>query len=87
LADAGEGLDATETAEVAARLQNVTDASRCFLPAQEQRLIASLLPDIRDRGRARARRGITITKILDLGGDRFVLDDRQRRKQPDWTYR
>jgi hypothetical protein len=32
------------------------------------------------------RRGLTITKIVDLVHDRFVLDDRQSRKQPDWTY-
>ncbi len=73
-------------AELSARLANVTDASRCFLPAQEQRLVASLVPDMRTSALRRPARGLLITKIVDLVGDRFVLDDRQARKQPDWTY-
>ncbi len=73
-------------AEVSARLANVTDASRCFLPAQEQRLVASLVPDMRISGLRRPARGLLVTKIVDLVDGRFVLDDSQARKQPDWTY-
>lgn len=86
LLDESTALTPNAIGELTARLTTVTDSSRCFLPAQEQRLIASLVPDIRagDRGE---HRGIEITKIVDLVDDRFELDQRQRRKQPDWTYR
>ena len=72
--------------EMSARLGNVTDSARCFLPSQEQRLVRSLLPDMRSPELRTERRGLVITKIVDLDGDRFVLDDRQRLKRPDWTY-
>jgi NADH-quinone oxidoreductase subunit F len=71
-----------------ARLANVTDSARCFLPAQEQRLVTSLMADLRDPAARRGtqRRDLLITKLVDLVGDRFTLDERQRRKRPDWTY-
>ena len=88
--DALAGLDGiTEGAvygDLRARLASVTDASRCFLPSQEQRVVASLLPDMRNPHARRPARGIEITKIVDLADGRFVLDDQQSRKRPDWTY-
>ena len=66
-------------------LRHVTNASRCFLPSQEQRVVMSLLSDMRDADRG-VRRGLKLTKIVDLVGDRFVLDDTQAHKRPDWTY-
>ncbi|NNE95160.1 MAG: hypothetical protein HKN24_03950, partial [Acidimicrobiales bacterium] len=72
--------------DLRARLASVTDASRCFLPSQEQRVIASLLPDMRNPHARRPSRGIEITKIVDLDNGRFVLDHKQARKRPDWTY-
>lgn len=73
-------------AELAARLANVTDSARCFLPSQEQRLVQSLVPDMRMETLRSARRGLMITKIVDLVDDRMVLDGRQSWKRPDWTY-
>ncbi len=73
--------------EISARLANVTDSARCFLPSQEQRLVGSLLPDMRSADLRCDRRGILITKILDLVDGRFVLDQRQAAKRSDWTYR
>lgn len=73
--------------ELTARLDNVTDSSRCYLPTQEQRLVRSLIPDIIRPELAAPLRGITITKIVDLDGGQFVLDERQALKRPDWTYR
>lgn len=73
-------------AELSARLANVTDSSRCFLPAQAQRLVGSLVPDMRTRALRCPERGLSITKIVDLVDNRFVLDERQLLKQPDWTY-
>ncbi|MEM9563453.1 MAG: NADH-ubiquinone oxidoreductase-F iron-sulfur binding region domain-containing protein [Actinomycetota bacterium] len=83
-------IEAPVLGELSARLANVTDSSRCFLPAQAQRLVASLVPDMRDPTLRTPKRGLLITKIVDLvagdGGGRFALDERQRRKRPDWTY-
>ena len=71
-----------------ARLANVTDAARCYLPTQAQQVVASLLPDLRDPA-ARAgthHRGLLVTKLIDLVDGRFVVDERQARKRRDWTY-
>ena len=80
-------LEPSAAGELSARLANVTDSSRCFLPAQEQRLVTSLLPDIRTPELRQPSRGIEITKIVRLTADRFELDESQARKQPDWSYR
>ncbi len=68
------------------RLGAVTDAARCYLPTQEQRVIESLIPEMRASRAQAERRDLLITKIVDLVGDRFSLDDKQRLKQPDWTF-
>jgi NADH:ubiquinone oxidoreductase subunit F (NADH-binding) len=80
-------LETSATGELSARLANVTDSSRCFLPTQEQRLVTSLLPDIRTPELRQPPRHMNISKILRLTADRFDLDESQARKQPDWTYR
>ncbi len=71
---------------ISGRLTGITDAARCYLPTQEQRVVTSLIPEMRGDRPGTERRGLTITKIVDLVGDRFVLDESQRRKQPDWTF-
>jgi NADH:ubiquinone oxidoreductase subunit F (NADH-binding) len=82
------GGGARELAAVDARLGNVTDAARCFLPSQEQLVVGSLMAELRDPAsrQGTSRRDLAITKLVDLDGERFVLDERQRRKRPDWTY-
>jgi NADH:ubiquinone oxidoreductase subunit F (NADH-binding) len=78
--------------QIGARLLTVTDANRCFLGEQEQRVIGSLL-------RAFAEDFVThlegasptppppIPKLVDIRPDgTAVYDERQERKQPDWTY-
>ena len=86
LDELGDQTESRLFAQLMARLANVTDASRCFLPSQEQRLVASLVPDIRDPMIRAGRRGLLVTKLVDLVDGRFVLDERQARKRPDWTY-
>ena len=87
LLDVGTDVPPPEVlAELSARLANVTDGARCFLPTQEQRLVTSLVADMRTAALRTAERGLLITKILDLADNRFVLDERQARKRPDWTY-
>ncbi|MEM9610479.1 MAG: NADH-ubiquinone oxidoreductase-F iron-sulfur binding region domain-containing protein [Actinomycetota bacterium] len=85
---ADEGGDARRIAVIDARLVGVTDASRCYLPTQEQRVVGSLLPDMRDpqARRGTSHRGLLVTKLVDLVGDRFLVDLAQARKRPDWTY-
>jgi NADH-quinone oxidoreductase subunit F len=69
-----------------ARLGTVTDAARCYLPSQEQRVVRSLLPAVLDPAQRGTLRNLLVTKVVDLDGGRFVLDQRQRYKRPDWTY-
>ena len=70
---------------LSARLNTVNDAARCYLPTQEQRVIASLLTDIRD-GVQGEQRDLLIAPLLDLVDGRFVVTERHRLKRPDWTY-
>jgi NADH-quinone oxidoreductase subunit F len=77
---------------IGARLLTVTDSNRCFLGAQEQRVIGSLLRSFPEDFVAHLE-GATSTevpvvpKLLDILPDgTAVYDDRQDRKRPDWTY-
>jgi NADH-quinone oxidoreductase subunit F len=88
----GEGSD-RELDMITERLRIVADANRCYLPVQEQKLVSSVLrsfpEDIASHlaGRCMSTRShIPIPKILDLADGAVVYDERQERKQPDWTY-
>jgi hypothetical protein len=71
---------------LAARLSRIDDAARCYLPTEEQRVLGSLIPEIRAGTRRVAEQAVSMTTLVDLVGDRFTLDERQLRKRPDWTY-
>jgi NADH-quinone oxidoreductase subunit F len=77
---------------IGARLLTVTDSNRCFLGAQEQRVIGSLLrsfPEdfVAHLEGATAAHPPMVPKLLDILPDGTpVYDERQGRKQPDWTY-
>lgn len=88
---AGRGTD-HDVEVIGARLVTVTDANRCYLPVQEQRLIGSLLRAFPEdfaahlEGRAPSAEA-RIPKIVDLLDDgTAVWDERQATKRPDWTY-
>jgi NADH:ubiquinone oxidoreductase subunit F (NADH-binding) len=78
-------------------LAKVTDGSRCYLAAQEQQLVGSiiekfpgefeehLLPDGLLVGCPRPRH-LLVPKLVDLRDGVAVYDERQARKRPDWTY-
>ena len=78
-------------------LAKVTDGSRCYLAAQEQQLVGSiiekfpgefeehLLPDGLVVGCPRPRH-LLVPKLVDLRDGVAVYDERQARKRPDWTY-
>jgi len=76
------------------RLRVVADANRCYLPVQEQNLIASILghypEDIAAHlagGCVSDKRTIPTPKIIELADGVATYDQRQEQKQPDWTYR
>jgi NADH-quinone oxidoreductase subunit F len=77
---------------IAARLRSVTDGNRCYLPVEEQRIVASLLrafPDefvAAEEGAPVALRGLLVPKLVDIRDGVAVYDENQARKQPDWTY-
>ena len=74
--------------------RSAPQANRCYLPVQGAALIPSLLETFEaefDAHLAEATSGaepILIAQIRDFDRERgvFVLDERQARKQPDWTY-
>lgn len=86
----GRGDDAAIDA-IRSRLRTVTDASRCYLPTQEQRLVASVFEHFPDdvEERLRGVRGdldIPIPKLADIADGVAVLDEQAAHKRPDWTY-
>jgi NADH:ubiquinone oxidoreductase subunit F (NADH-binding) len=73
------------------RLVEVTDQNRCFLGAQEQRVVSSLLRAFPEDFVAELESGgpvetIQVPKIVDIIDGRVIYDERQAQKQPDWTY-
>ncbi|MGH9245134.1 MAG: NADH-ubiquinone oxidoreductase-F iron-sulfur binding region domain-containing protein [Acidimicrobiales bacterium] len=86
------GADGDEIDVVAARLRSVTDGNRCYLPVQEQRVVASLLRAFPEEflaaqdGRPPSRRGLQIAKLVEVTYGQAIYDELQARKQPDWTY-
>ena len=86
----GQGTD-RDVAVIGARLDSVTDANRCYLGAQEQIVIGSLLRHFPEEFAAHLEWGlrspeIPVAKIVDIHDGVVVYDERQARKRPDWTY-
>jgi NADH:ubiquinone oxidoreductase subunit F (NADH-binding) len=78
---------------IGARLRSVTDGNRCYLPVEEQLVVASILRSFPEEFAAhlegdcpRPRADMIVPLIKDLEGGRVVYDERHRRKRPDWTY-
>lgn len=94
LLDALRASTATEeeVATVQDHLATVADNARCFLAYQHQRVVGSVLELFPDALRAHASRRageaepVLIAPIVDLDGDLAVLDERQRDKNPDWSF-
>jgi NADH-quinone oxidoreductase subunit F len=83
----------TDVEEIGYWLGRVTDGNRCYLAVEERQVVASLmaafpdeLAEHLDRGRCPRPRPIVLPKLVDLAGGRAVHDERQARKQPDWTF-
>jgi NADH-quinone oxidoreductase subunit F len=78
---------------IGARLNNVTDGARCFLPQEEQHVVRSLLRAFPEEFAAHLegncpnpRADLIAPKIVDLAGGVVTYDEKHRRKRPDWTY-
>lgn len=90
--EAGQGSDG-DVARIGSWLGKVTDGARCFLATQERRVVGSVLSAFPDEFAAHLESGgcpqprpVTVAKLVDLGGGVARYDERQARKQPDWTY-
>ncbi len=88
----GATTDLIERALVGA--QHAPQGNRCYLPVEGAVLIPSFVRRFRDDFERQARRGAdapppyTLPKIVDWdeAARRFVYDEHQAWKQPDWTY-
>ena len=84
--------DAAQLARIQRALETVTDGNRCYLAVEEQQVVSSILRQFpedvvaHEEGRCRLRHDLVLPKLVDFDGTRFVYDERQARKRPDWTY-
>ncbi len=89
---AGEGTD-LDIEVIGARLLSVTDQTRCYLAAEEQILISSILREFPEEfalhleGRCSVEpRTIHVPKLVDVADGVATYDERHARKLPDCTY-
>lgn len=73
-------------------IRGVTDAARCYLPTQEQRVIASLLDqypeDLAERlAGVSGDPNVPLPKLIDVHDGRAELAEGPPFKHPDWTLR
>jgi len=88
----GTGTEA-DIEVIGARLLTVTDQTRCFLAAEEQAMVSSILREFPEEfalhleGRCSVpERRIDVPKLVDVADGVATYDLRQALKQPDWTY-
>jgi NADH-quinone oxidoreductase subunit F len=74
-------------------LGHVTDGSRCYLAAEEQIVVTSILRAFPEEfaehielGRCPRPRHLPIPKLVDVADGHAVYDESFWRKRPDWTY-
>jgi NADH-quinone oxidoreductase subunit F len=91
--EALRGEEVPEQLDIMRRaLATVADGNRCYLPIQEQQVVASLLQafpddvDAHEAGTCPLRHDVVVPKIVDLTPEGFVFDTNHLRKQPDWSY-
>jgi len=78
--------------ELPSRVATVGDEARCALAGQQQRVIGSLLSLFPDAVRAHLEDAaapddpVLIASLVDIVDGRAIVDENQRRKQPDWTF-
>jgi NADH:ubiquinone oxidoreductase subunit F (NADH-binding) len=83
---------ANDLATIDRRLNTIIRGARCFLAQQHQTVVGSIVKAFPDSFKAHAdaladpAAVFPIAEILDIPGQRVQIDERQLRKQPDWTY-
>ena len=89
---AGDGTE-HEVEVIGARLLSVTDQTRCYLAAEEQIMISSILRSFPEEfalhleGRCSVEpRPVPVPKLVELANGVATYDVRHALKQPDWTY-
>jgi NADH:ubiquinone oxidoreductase subunit F (NADH-binding) len=89
---AGNGTE-RDVEVIGARLLSVTDQTRCYLAAEEQILVSSILRSFPEEfalhleGRCSvAPRPIHVPKLVEVADGTATYDERHAAKQPDWTY-
>ena len=83
--------DEHDVEAIGERLLGITDQNRCFLGEEEQRVVASLLRSFPEDFTAElegaaALEPLVVPKIVDIQDGVATYDEKQMRKQPDWTY-
>jgi NADH:ubiquinone oxidoreductase subunit F (NADH-binding) len=88
----GSGTD-LDVEVIGARLLSVTDQTRCYLAAEEQILISSILRDFPEEFALHleghcsvAPREIRVPKLVEVADGTATYDEHHQHKQPDWTY-
>jgi NADH:ubiquinone oxidoreductase subunit F (NADH-binding) len=81
-----------DLAELDKRIGTVADSARCNLALQHQLVVGNIRRLFPDETRAHTHADARpvepelIAAIVDIEDGRAVLDERQRAKQPDWSY-
>jgi hypothetical protein len=74
------------------RIGTVDYGARCYLGSQQAIVLASIHERFRHEFEGHLTGGlppaepVLIAELLDIRGGKAVLDERHRRKQPDWTF-
>jgi NADH-quinone oxidoreductase subunit F len=78
---------------IARRIGTVGYGGRCYLAAQQETVLGSILHEFEEEfdahvsGHAPPVEPVLIAELLDIANGRATLDEQHRNKQPDWTYR
>lgn len=90
--EAGEG-STDDVGAIGGWLPQVTDGNRCYLPVEEQAVVASILRAFASEfdehlttGACPRPKPIPLPKLVDIADGKATYDERIYRKLPDWTY-
>jgi NADH:ubiquinone oxidoreductase subunit F (NADH-binding) len=89
---AGSEAQDHDYAEILHRIETVADRSRCFLATQQQVVLASIVEHFPEEmadhlsGQTPPAEPVLIAELLDIRDGKAFVDERHRRKQPDWSY-
>ncbi len=86
--DPAKELDDHDVDELLAGAELAPQGNRCYLPVQGSQLIPSLLHRFGAEIRKPSGAEWTLPKMVDYDekSHRFIYDERQKLKRPDWTY-